>query len=510
MDQDRFAHLFAGNIMLNPLELESIRHEIETRTKTIHQLELQVGVLKAERENYRTLLSPLRRNLLPPEILGEIFSFSIQSVPESDSSCSYQLNTLCHVCKAWRAAALAKPALWATVGRFCIDAPKKLDVGKVEAWLLRSGRVNKSLHIAGDHNAEDGSACPLSSAELGKLLMDGPHLDDLSLSCTYAECLEAVFSEIQSGSTKSQSCDSMHSLHLEMERASAMSFGRVCRILDRFPTLRTLSLTPSEYYEFIHDSELPESLPFGNLTTLTLTCYWPAALVLGILRNCAGLEILILDTQGYARRYDASYPHNLPILLPKLRTLQLKEVDQSSRDTKILRYLRAPSLHTLDIGFYPVDSDDYNKTNIGLDIASLVNEKPNRTTSLQHLRFEYLAITSQGLYHILSSLPTLTHLTLEGLESDSRLFRDAHTLGTKLLPRLETLRIHDASELFKFRYRDVYEYLKRRKEGATAESPDYLEEAEFTVPIKQRDCDGRYWYTSELAKNGLRLSVADV
>ncbi|KAF5335082.1 hypothetical protein D9611_010876 [Ephemerocybe angulata] len=147
---------------------------------------------------------------------------------------------------------------------------------------------------------------------------------------------------------------------------------------------------------------------------------------------------------------------------------------------------------------------------IGLDIASLVNERPNRTTNLQHLRLESLAITSQGLYHILSTLPTLTHLTLERLESDSRLFRDAHTLGTKLLPRLKTLRIHNASELFKFKYSDVYEFLKKKKEGATAESPDYLEEAEFTVPIKRRDYDDRYWYTSELAKNGLRLSVADV
>ncbi|KAF6765389.1 hypothetical protein DFP72DRAFT_1162350 [Ephemerocybe angulata] len=513
MDQDRFAHLFADNITLNPLELESVRHEIEARTTAIHQLELQIGVLKAEREKYQTLLSPLRRNLLPPEILGEIFAFSVSTSPKF--SWDHQLNTLCLVCKQWRAAALVKPALWAEVGWVCIDAPQNLDVGKVGVWLSRSGKVKKSLRIVGDHGAEDGPACPLLHSELRSLLVDGPPLDDLSLSCTYAECLEAVLSGIQSTSAKSQSCDSIHSLTLGMERASVMSFGRVCRILDRFPTLRALSLDPSEYYEFIHDGELPESLPFGNLTTLSITCDWPEALVLGILRNCAGLETLTLDTQGCPRSYNPSYPHYLPILLPKLRTLQLKEVDLSSRDTEILRYLRAPSLHTLDVGFYPLDRldpDEDNVTDIGFDIASLVNERPNRTTNLQHLRFESLAITSQGLYHILSALPTLTHLTLERLESDSRLFRDAHTFGTKLLPRLKTLKIHNASELFKFKYSDVYAYLKMRKEGVTAESPDYLEEVELTVPFERRDSafGDRYWYTSELAKSGLRLSVADV
>ncbi|KAF5335085.1 hypothetical protein D9611_010875 [Ephemerocybe angulata] len=324
MDQNRFAHLFADNITLNPLELESVRHEIEARTTAIHQLELQIKVLKAESEKYQTLLSPLRRNLLPPEILGEIFNFSIRSAAESDSSASYQLNTLCRVCKAWRAAALVKPALWADVGWVCIDAPQSLDVGKVGEWLSRSGKVKKSLRIVGDHGAEDGPACPLLHSELRSLLADGPPLDDLSLLCTYAECLEAVLSGIQSTSAKSQSCDSIHSLTLGMERASAMSFGRVCCVLDRFPTLRALSLDPSEYYEFIHDGELPESLPFGNLTTLSITCDWPEALVLGILRNCAGLETLTLDTHGCPRSYNPSYPHYLPILLPKLQTLQLK------------------------------------------------------------------------------------------------------------------------------------------------------------------------------------------
>ncbi|KAF5335083.1 hypothetical protein D9611_010877 [Ephemerocybe angulata] len=514
MDQDRFSHLFTSNTMLSPFELESVRHEIEARTTTIHQLELQIGVLKAEREKYQTLLSPLRRNLLPPETLGEIFSFCIQYAANSNSSCASQLNTLCRVCRAWRAAALVKPALWATVGWFCIDAPKKIDVGKVNAWLSRSGKVNKAIQIRGDHRAGDSPECPLSPPELGNLLTDGFSLDTLSLVCTHAECLVAIFSEMQDRSSKVQSVDS---LHLGMEWASSVTFGKVCGILDWIPTVRTLSLALPEFHDnFTFDSELPETLPFGNLSGLTLICDWPLPLVLDILRNCVNLETLTLDTEGCARKYDPSLPDDMPILLlPRLRALQLKGLDLSTRDTDILQYLRVPSLRTLDIIFYMInrdEPDDYNLPNLGSDIASLVTGGPNRATNLQHLRLKSLPITPQGLYVILSALPTLTHLTLEELESDSRLFRDAHTSSTKLLPRLKTLKIHEASELFTFNDSDVYNFLRRRKEGLTEESPDYLEEAELTVRkertyLWQDAFDRPYHYASEMAKNGIRLSI---
>ncbi|KAF6765386.1 hypothetical protein DFP72DRAFT_202490 [Ephemerocybe angulata] len=518
MDQDRFAHLFTSNIMLSAFELESVRHEIEARTTTIRQLEFQVDVLKAEREKYQTLLSPLRRNLMPPEILGEIFTFSVSSRP---FSWDHQLNTLCLVCRAWRAAALIHPALWATVGWHYIYSPQNFDIGKVKAWLSRSGKVKKTLHVMGRHEADDSSLCPLSPHDLGKFFLDGPPLDTLSLACTHAECLDAIFGDMQCGPAKKPSCALIHSLTLGMERASAESFGRVCGILHRIPTVRTLTLAlPEIHHYFIYDRELPKPLPFGNLSGLTLVCDWPVSLVLDVLRNCANLETLTLETEGCTRGYDPAFPRDIPILvLPRLRTLQLKEVVLSSKDTDILRYLRLPSLHTLDIIFYMMDRDepdDYNLTNTGSDIASLVAGGSNRATNLQHLRLESLSITSQGLYFILSALPTLTHLTLERLESDSRLFRDAHTFSTKFLPRLKTLKIHEPSELFTFNYSDVYNFLRRRKEGLTEESPDCLEEAGLTVSKAHSTypwkiaLDDRHYHASEMAKKGIRLSIAAV
>ncbi|KAF6744902.1 hypothetical protein DFP72DRAFT_856937 [Ephemerocybe angulata] len=491
---------------------------MDARTTAIHQLELQVGVLKAEREKYQTLLSPLRRNLLPPEILGEIFTFSVSN--SRPFSWNHQLNTLCLVCKSWRAAALIHPALWATVGWYYIDSPQNFDVGKVKAWLSRSGKVKKTLHVMGRHEADDNSLCPLSPHDLsGKLFLDGPPLDTLSLACTHAECLEAIFDEVRFGPAKKPSCNAIHSLTLGMERASAESFGRVCGILHRIPTVRTLSLALPQFHGyFTYHGELPGPLPFGNLSGLTLVCDWSVSLVLDILENCTNLETLILETEGCAREYAPAFPRDKPILvLPRLRTLQLKEVVLSSKDTDILRYLRLPSLHTLDIIFYTLDRDephDYNLPNIGSDIISLVTGGANRATSLQHLRLESLAITSQGLNFILSALPTLTQLTLDKLQSDSRLFRHAHTFGTKLLPGLKTLRIHEASELFTFKYFDVYAFLSRRKHGVTAqESLDYLEEAELTIskanstaPWKD-GLDYRYYHASEIAKEATGKSA---
>ncbi|KAF5335091.1 hypothetical protein D9611_010879 [Ephemerocybe angulata] len=200
MDQDLLTHLFTGNVTLNPLELDFVKHEIEARSTTIHQLELQLGVLKvegeirqlglqlgilkAEREMYQALLSPLRRNLLPPEILGEIFSISVST--STKLSWDRQLNTLCRVCRAWRDAALAMPALWAHVEGLYIDAPMKLNVARVREWLKRSGSVKKTLHIKDLHRRNP--SCPLSPQnELTNLLINGPPLDKLSLTCSYAD-----------------------------------------------------------------------------------------------------------------------------------------------------------------------------------------------------------------------------------------------------------------------------------------------------------------------------------
>ncbi|KAF5324761.1 hypothetical protein D9611_004196 [Ephemerocybe angulata] len=428
MNQDRLIHLFTGNVTLNPLELDFVKHEIEARSTTIHQLELQLGVLKAEREihqlelqlgilktereTYQSLLSPLRRNLLPSEILGEIFIISVST--STKLSWDRQLNVLCRVCKAWRDAALAMPALWAHVEGLYIDAPKKHQVERVREWLMRSGSVKKTLQINGLHIMTGG--CPLSPQhELTNLLMDGPPIDKLSLTCLYAECIETIIQQMQLKTAKGRLCDSIRSLHLGMVHTkSDMSFGVIWAILDHIPIIHTLSLDLPPYH---FDWEVPGNLSQSNLTSLTIACDWPILFLLDILRSCASIESLTLDHEGSPRRL-LPVDTQLEVLLPNLKTLQMRRLmDVSSSDTAIFHHLRLPYLHTLDIIFVPSVGEG-DMTAFRQNIIALVSGGPNRATNLQRLRVEPLTISSQCLHLILPSLPMLAHLT----EDDTRQF----------------------------------------------------------------------------------------
>ena len=66
--------LFANNAPPLLFETRYIQNEIDSLTKAIDRLQSQVNKLQSQRQNYRVLLSPLRR--IPPEILGEIFAFT--------------------------------------------------------------------------------------------------------------------------------------------------------------------------------------------------------------------------------------------------------------------------------------------------------------------------------------------------------------------------------------------------------------------------------------------------
>ena len=67
-------HLFANNTPPLPPEAQHIQNEIDGLTEAIAKLQVQLSKLQRRRQNYRVLLSPLRR--IPPELLGEIFAFT--------------------------------------------------------------------------------------------------------------------------------------------------------------------------------------------------------------------------------------------------------------------------------------------------------------------------------------------------------------------------------------------------------------------------------------------------
>ncbi|KAJ7210216.1 hypothetical protein B0H12DRAFT_958752, partial [Mycena haematopus] len=101
-------------------EIPTIRSgisKIDASLACIHdeivQLQSRLKQLEAERErlaSYRAqscaILSPLRR--MPPEILGEIFLWTIPALPDQ----RYSPWFLTHICCRWREIAVSSPLLW--------------------------------------------------------------------------------------------------------------------------------------------------------------------------------------------------------------------------------------------------------------------------------------------------------------------------------------------------------------------------------------------------------------
>ncbi|KAF6761098.1 hypothetical protein DFP72DRAFT_1089783 [Ephemerocybe angulata] len=542
---ERFTHLLNGKYPLEPHEVASIQDAIETETLAITKLELAISKLQQEvteheskRKAYESFLSPLRRGLLPQEILGEIFGFAL-GLPGKLTRNSNELKRLCLVCKSWRHAALARPALWARVSLHArTEHPP--DMEKVRGWMQRSGTVPKKLaiRVSGDHCTDDfrGRACPLAFQGLAAFLADGPALDELSLKGQSDKCLEQLIDLVKhdqlNRNTPVQPWGTIRSLTLGMVKFQSSGTQSSWRILDDLPPLTSLSLTfPNLLW---HSNELLPNrpLPFASLTSLTLRCDWPAVWILRNLENSNNLEDLVLDSHQVFRGDEDTFAQAKPILLPKLRTLHFRHMISFSFDTQILQRLRMPSLERIDLGFNADESEidrfpelDSSRQNLYQDIKAMT-QGVNCVSSLQTLRLgEEFGISSAGLLRILKLLPSLsgivdfninwlpTHpsgqrgtgivdFNIDNVATDPDLFERAGCTKS-LLPRLRTLEINDGYG--DFDPADVCAYLIKRKDSATEEAPDYFEA--FIMSTAFDDPHNADESAEKLRRRGVRVDI---
>ncbi|KAJ7609031.1 hypothetical protein FB45DRAFT_703426, partial [Roridomyces roridus] len=82
----------------------------------LRQLEDERAVLAEYHAENAAVVSPVRRT--PPEVLAEIFSWTLPSSDELEGCSSVRMKmekspwTLGQVCRRWRAIALSTPSLW--------------------------------------------------------------------------------------------------------------------------------------------------------------------------------------------------------------------------------------------------------------------------------------------------------------------------------------------------------------------------------------------------------------
>ncbi|KAJ7706698.1 hypothetical protein B0H17DRAFT_910311, partial [Mycena rosella] len=106
-----------GEWTLASAYIDELEPDIVSLDQALALLSQRRAALAQSLHAHKSIISPLRR--LPPEILGEIFSFAVHAayyfgdISEVSGPISQQAPwVLTRVCRRWAAVALATPALW--------------------------------------------------------------------------------------------------------------------------------------------------------------------------------------------------------------------------------------------------------------------------------------------------------------------------------------------------------------------------------------------------------------
>ncbi|KAF6744921.1 hypothetical protein DFP72DRAFT_1176549, partial [Ephemerocybe angulata] len=427
MIKEQFSNLLHGNYSLDPLELAAIQREIEAETLAIDKvqsaivdLQLQLEAHEAKRQDYKTLLSTLRRGVVPPEILGEVFRYAIEP--------ACPVNRVGLVCKSWRDIALTTPSLWQAVVMFPSDAP--INVNKLQTWTARAATLPKTVRIVGSNERyrclcrrSEVDNCRLAFPELIRFIFDGPVLDQVSLQCHTHHCLDRLFGLLRSDkNTLSRSWDSIRHLALQIDSWSipTHTHGLVRQFLHNLPPVSSLFLdTP-----WLPDSDVPSEIlpalpPLDCLTSLHIAGNWPNSWVLRNLRSCPNLEEVILNSKQSERVDDIWTEGRTLVSLPKIQVLRFQHMATHGEDARILGWLRMPALRILELSYeipHPFtvqeeDPDTPGKVKLYHDMLRMLSGV-DAVVDLQQLRLVYFPITAKGLLHILGVLPSLTFLEL--------------------------------------------------------------------------------------------------
>ena len=169
MDTNRLQQTPTSNATLLPAEIAFLQQEIA-------RLDQVIATATSDRQRYHMILSPLRRNAIPPEVLGEIFSYIALADMGSGPKVHQRLLDLCLVCKAWRQAAMSCPRLWCHLRDFELHALAPNHFDRATVWLNRGGVLPKHLEFIESHGTEGPThrvnlpalPCSLSNSSLAR------------------------------------------------------------------------------------------------------------------------------------------------------------------------------------------------------------------------------------------------------------------------------------------------------------------------------------------------------
>ncbi|KAJ2914141.1 hypothetical protein MD484_g6261, partial [Candolleomyces efflorescens] len=456
MNDPRLHPFLLSNVAPNTHEATFFQLKVDDLTSQISDLRSQLTKLEDQLMSYRAVLSPIRR--MPAEVLGQIFSFFLPDLLQHDARDN--LVDLQLVCKSWRDAARLTHSLW---GALSFEDITNVSFKRVKRWYERAGGTPKSLTFSATNLyhkcSEQSSACGSALAAL-LVELEGT-FDRLHLRYKGPKCFQNLLdclglAEPDSTTPQHRPLQSLKSFAIEFDLDWNDSPDFMRSMFNRFPpNITSLELhLPSKWDAgFIlggDPNDVPLPLPqniMERLSSLTLACDWDGTYWLqAALCHSGNLETLTIDLMGGYWDYESDDPDterilNSGILLPKVRTLLLRNVGMSSID--ILCALNAPQLVELDMEFEcgPELEPQWLDSQLFL---SFVNRSKCDAT-LRTLRLRYAPIKSEELASALDSLPLLTHLSLEGIIMEpGASFVDAFDIPlshSRVSPKLEALEL---------------------------------------------------------------------
>ncbi|KAF7345590.1 ABC protein [Mycena venus] len=313
----------------------------------IAQLRAQLEALEAERKamshalaQNRAILSPIRR--LPPEVICEIFSFTLPSLSSALARDIFDANdspwVLTGICHRWRAIAVCTPSLWSLFAMKYSQCHHPfyypLSAAKIQIQRAQSLKI----HFYGSESRD-----PLPQIEMFRLLIEhSSRWEELSLGLISAmlPLLSSIRGRLPLLCRLWVEWDTVASqAQLEVEGGESFDYFHAA------PSLLDVGI----YHEF---QSIPTSLPVYQLTRYRLDA--PLMIHCDILKLAKNLVEAHIDVDFD----DEPWPDPVELIdLPYLRRLWVSY-------SNILDYLKAPSLEEIAVF---LEGDECRETLLHLD-----------------------------------------------------------------------------------------------------------------------------------------------
>ncbi|EDR07283.1 uncharacterized protein LACBIDRAFT_328135 [Laccaria bicolor S238N-H82] len=280
---------------------------------------------------------PCINNLLPVEIIGEIFRHYVFDV-NPDPITGYSRITahagartsaisLCHVCSYWRTLAFSISNLWSSL---CVIWPKMGYIHLVRLWLEKSRSRPLSLYLAQYHSSEDHDIVAMRQI-LELCIATAPRWRDISLNVTHA--LQDMFYGLEEGSI-----EFLESFDVGLSKWSQCQQSQLLNAFYASPFLRRVEWR-------LFERALPANPPWKQLSAVTLNCQCDAEEFFTVLSQCDRLESLDVNVRFIV---SASPTSHSTLSLPNLFDLRLGMM--STKDFELLfNYLVLPRLEIIDM-----------------------------------------------------------------------------------------------------------------------------------------------------------------